>query len=93
MSREDPKVNIRLPAELKDQLHAMAADNKRSVNSEVVAAIEHAVHLHNIAKSREEKLQELDADGNKRYMSVEEAEKKLFNEVLQMVYEHARKNN
>ena len=51
MSREDPKVNIRLPADLKEQLHALAAENKRSVNAEVVAAIEKAVALHNRHKS------------------------------------------
>lgn len=47
MSREDPKVNIRLPADLKIKLHALAAENKRSVNAEVVAAIEQAIDSHN----------------------------------------------
>lgn len=93
MSREDPKINIRLPADLKDQLHAMAADNKRSVNSEVVAAIEHAVHLHNLAKSRDEKLKERDANGNPRYMSIEEAEKQLLQEVISVIYKRARNNS
>nr|WP_140414509.1 Arc family DNA-binding protein [Yersinia intermedia] len=44
MARDEPKVNIRLPQELKDQLHELAAKNKRSVNAEVVAAIESAIY-------------------------------------------------
>ncbi|MGH1475294.1 Arc family DNA-binding protein [Yersinia proxima] len=43
MARDEPKVNIRLPQELKDKLHELAAKNKRSVNAEVVAAIEEAL--------------------------------------------------
>ncbi|HHH0020650.1 TPA: Arc family DNA-binding protein [Yersinia enterocolitica] len=42
MARDEPKVNVRLPQELKDRLHALAAQNKRSVNAEIVAAIEYA---------------------------------------------------
>ncbi|KKO59223.1 arc-like DNA binding domain protein [Serratia ureilytica] len=42
MARDEPKVNVRLPQELKDRLHALAAQNKRSVNAEIVAAIEFA---------------------------------------------------
>lgn len=49
MSREDPKVNIRLPIGLKNQLHELAAKNKRSVNSEVVASIELALGLSNLS--------------------------------------------
>ncbi|MEL5881947.1 Arc family DNA-binding protein [Citrobacter freundii] len=45
MARDEPKVNIRLPQELKDKLHALALKNKRSVNAEVVSAIEKAVEL------------------------------------------------
>ncbi|MDT0208517.1 Arc family DNA-binding protein [Serratia marcescens] len=43
MARDEPKVNVRLPQELKDRLHALAAQNKRSVNAEIVAAIEAAI--------------------------------------------------
>ncbi|WP_445425173.1 Arc family DNA-binding protein [Alishewanella sp. HL-SH06] len=46
MTIRDPQINIRLPAELKDKIHRLASENKRSVNAEVVAAIEHAVELH-----------------------------------------------
>lgn len=42
MARDEPKVNVRLPQELKDRLHALAAQNKRSVNAEIVSAIESA---------------------------------------------------
>lgn len=43
MARDEPKVNIRLPQDLKDKLHALALKNKRSVNAEVVSAIEKAI--------------------------------------------------
>ncbi|MCA6941320.1 Arc family DNA-binding protein [Pectobacterium polaris] len=47
MARDEPKVNIRLPQEMKDKLHALAEKNKRSVNAEVVAAIELSLSVHN----------------------------------------------
>lgn len=43
MARDEPKVNVRLSQELKDGIHALAAHNKRSVNAEIVAAIEAAI--------------------------------------------------
>lgn len=49
MAREEPKVYIRLPQELKDQLHQLAIKNKRSVNAEMVAAIELALKLSDLA--------------------------------------------
>ena len=49
MSRQDPQINFRLPQELKDQLHELAAKNKRSVNAEMVAAIELAIKLSELA--------------------------------------------
>lgn len=93
MSRDIAPFGVRMPAELKEQLHAMAKDNKRSVNAEVVAAIEHAVHMHNLAKSRDEKLKDLDAEGNQSYISVEDAEKKLLQEVISVIYNRARNNS
>ncbi|MEQ1975014.1 Arc family DNA-binding protein [Xenorhabdus sp. SGI240] len=36
MSREDAQMKIRLPAELKEQLEKAAAENKRSMNAEVL---------------------------------------------------------
>ncbi|EBG7972341.1 Arc family DNA-binding protein [Salmonella enterica subsp. enterica] len=36
MSREDPQMKIRLPVEMKEQLEKAAAENKRSMNAEVV---------------------------------------------------------
>lgn len=59
MTTRDPQVNIRLPADLKEQLHALAAENKRSVNAEVVAAIEQAIELHQKLKRKQ---QEASAD-------------------------------
>lgn len=45
MSR-DPQINVRLPQDLKDAVHEMAADNKRSVNAEIVAILLNAVRRH-----------------------------------------------
>ncbi|HDL6962214.1 TPA: Arc family DNA-binding protein [Yersinia enterocolitica] len=46
MARDEPKVNIRLPQELKDKLHELAERNKRSVNAEMISAIELALDHH-----------------------------------------------
>lgn len=40
MSREDPQMKIRLPADLKDQIEAAAKDSGRSMNAEIVARLE-----------------------------------------------------
>lgn len=40
MTREDPQMKLRLPAELKDRLAAAADDNSRSLNAEVVLRLE-----------------------------------------------------
>ncbi|MEL7631186.1 Arc family DNA-binding protein [Pectobacterium aroidearum] len=53
MARDEPKINIRLPQELKEELHSLAARNKRSVNAEAVAAIEKAIRTaQNIDEAR-----------------------------------------
>jgi len=40
MSREDPQMKIRLPADLKDQIETAAKDSGRSMNAEIVARLE-----------------------------------------------------
>ena len=40
MSRNDPQVNFRMPAELKSRLEEAAAQNKRSTTAEIVARLE-----------------------------------------------------
>lgn len=64
MSRQDPQINFRLPQDLKDQLHEMAARNKRSVNAEMVAAIELAIKLSDLASSVKESQQVYEARGH-----------------------------
>ncbi|MBN5380637.1 Arc family DNA-binding protein [Serratia marcescens] len=39
----DPQFNVRMPQELKDKIAALAERNKRSMNAEIVAAIEAAI--------------------------------------------------
>lgn len=43
MSREDPQMKIRLPADLKDQIEAAAKAAGRSMNAEIVARLENAL--------------------------------------------------
>lgn len=40
MSREDPQMKVRLPADLKDQVEAAAKTNNRSMNAEIVARLQ-----------------------------------------------------
>ena len=40
MSREDPQLKLRLPAELKDQIEALAKANGRSMNAEIIMRLE-----------------------------------------------------
>lgn len=43
MTREDPQMKLRLPADLKDQLAALAEANGRSLNAEVVIRLEESL--------------------------------------------------
>ncbi|MDQ7978711.1 Arc family DNA-binding protein [Paraburkholderia sp. SARCC-3016] len=43
MTREDPQIKLRLPAELKDVLTDAAQENGRSLNAEVVKRLEESV--------------------------------------------------
>ncbi|EAB9310767.1 hypothetical protein DL122_08440 [Salmonella enterica subsp. salamae] len=45
MSKRNPQINIRIPEELKEKITAQAEMNKRSVNAEIVAAIELSITL------------------------------------------------
>jgi hypothetical protein len=40
MARDDPQVNLRLPAALKERLDEASEQNKRSLTAEVVARLE-----------------------------------------------------
>jgi predicted DNA-binding protein len=55
MSRADPQVNFRIPAELKAQLDSAAAKNKRSITAELVARLEESFSsdTHRIIRSAE----------------------------------------
>ena len=50
MSRpyKNPQVNLRLPEDLKQKIAALAENNGRSANAEMVAAIEAWVEMHDI---------------------------------------------
>lgn len=42
MSKEESVFNLRLPVELKEKVVESASRNKRSINSEIIAAIEYS---------------------------------------------------
>lgn len=45
MSRTDPQVNFRMPAELREKLDRAAKDNKRTLSAEIVARLEASFHV------------------------------------------------
>ncbi|MFM0399682.1 Arc family DNA-binding protein [Paraburkholderia nemoris] len=45
MARDEPQVNLRIPANLKDLLDEASARNKRSLTAEVVARLEESFDL------------------------------------------------
>ncbi|WP_158807988.1 Arc family DNA-binding protein [Beijerinckia sp. L45] len=72
MARSDPQINIRIPAELKEQIEAAAAENKRSMIAEIVARLEQSFSG--------QALQPLDTDVLKD--AVKEAFREMFPERL-----------
>lgn len=46
MSREDPQMKIRLPADLKDQIETASKNSGRSMNAEIVARLEQTFAAH-----------------------------------------------
>jgi hypothetical protein len=51
MARDEPQVNLRIPANLKDLLEEASAQNKRSLTAEVVARLEESFSLENGANA------------------------------------------
>ncbi|MBV7417901.1 Arc family DNA-binding protein [Comamonas sp. CMM03] len=50
MSREDPQMKIRLPADLKDQIEAASKQSGRSMNAEIVARLEGSFNASSVAR-------------------------------------------
>ncbi len=46
MARNDPQFNVRMPDEIKQQLTHIAATNRRSINAEIISAIELWIKIH-----------------------------------------------
>ncbi|MCO7420679.1 Arc family DNA-binding protein [Enterobacter kobei] len=46
MARTDPQFNVRMPEEIKQQLTHIAATNRRSINAEIIAAIQLWIKMH-----------------------------------------------
>ncbi|EJV1852321.1 Arc family DNA-binding protein [Salmonella enterica subsp. enterica serovar Schwarzengrund] len=46
MGRDDPQFNLRLPYELKEKLKQRAKSNGRSINAEIISAIELWIKIH-----------------------------------------------
>lgn len=78
MTREDPQMKLRLPAELKDQLAALAEANGRSLNAEVVVRLEESVGGTRTSTHRDEHTLDLFVDtvAGKVVRALDEREKK-----------------
>ncbi|WP_275098047.1 Arc family DNA-binding protein [Sedimenticola hydrogenitrophicus] len=48
MSRTDPQVKVRLPAELKDYIQETAGENHRTMNAEIVFRLEQSKKQDNV---------------------------------------------
>ncbi|EAN8915730.1 Arc family DNA-binding protein [Salmonella enterica] len=46
MARNDPQFNVRMPDEIKQQITHIAATNRRSINAEIIAAIQLWIKMH-----------------------------------------------
>lgn len=46
MARTDPQFNVRMPEEIKQELAHIAATNRRSMNAEIIAAIQLWIKMH-----------------------------------------------
>ncbi|MGG2141203.1 Arc family DNA-binding protein [Symbiopectobacterium sp. RP] len=86
--KREPTIHIRLSLELKDQLHSLAKENKRSVNAEAVAAIEAAIHRA-IERKEPWNLTEKEVDFSLKYEFKRHAEKqeKMHKEMMERLTE------
>lgn len=46
MARDDPQFNVRMPLDIKQQLTHIATTNRRSINAEIIAAIQLWIKMH-----------------------------------------------
>lgn len=53
MTREDPPLRIRLPEALKAKVQALAAENHRSMNAEIVSRLEWSIAYGDMSLNRE----------------------------------------
>jgi len=53
MTREDPPLRIRLPEALKAKVQALAAENHRSMNAEIVSRLEWSIAHGDVSLNRE----------------------------------------
>lgn len=82
MSREDPQMKIRLPADLKDRIEALAKQAGRSMNAEIVTRLQQTLpeSLQSAATQAQEKMGQrpvspiirVSPDGSSKEISVEE---------------------
>ncbi|EAA5227683.1 Arc family DNA-binding protein [Salmonella enterica] len=80
MSKREPQINLRLPQELKDKVHEIAAENHRSVNSELVRMIESCVDEYYFFKESEGRGHysfELENESPEEHISEEEYSRRL----------------
>lgn len=51
MSREDPQLRVRIPAELKETLEQKAQENKRTLTAEIVRRLEETIRQDDVLRS------------------------------------------
>ncbi|SMG61747.1 Arc family DNA-binding protein [Cedecea sp. NFIX57] len=90
MSKREPQINLRLPQELKDKVHEIAAENHRSVNSELVRMIEACVAEYYFFKESEGQghysFEELEEEIGEEEISEEDYERRI-NRALSLMQE------
>ncbi|MBD7962153.1 Arc family DNA-binding protein [Comamonas avium] len=62
MSREDPQMKIRLPADLKDQIEIASKSSGRSMNAEIVARLELSLDPNNNSAALKQRILEMEGD-------------------------------
>ncbi|HFQ7232398.1 TPA: Arc family DNA-binding protein [Yersinia enterocolitica] len=76
MARTDPVFNLRMSTELKEKISALAKKNKRSINAEIVAAVEAAIEEEEIVNSG------IDGDGKIKVVMPDAWTMDVYNELL-----------
>lgn len=85
MSREDPQMKIRLPADLKDQIEIASKNSGRSMNAEIVARLELSLDPNNNPAALKQRILELEGDAALVALQASQAKSDLLTTQLLVV--------